>query len=333
MSLSKSIFYISIGSSIAVGGLAFFSVYYTFLAKKRSSNKSIEPAKLISTLSQDEIYIQKAKQRFLDTFLQENVLDKYCTDYNENIDTCFYDISEYKQAVLLEKNDLELSWKRRILLEMTPRGNIIMFYDVYKHGFSYYADNYMPYSILNAVAMKYVLLYRCRHFFLDEQLVPIGYTSPFIALYCKEEDKKNKKTMEEKKRLDDLGIIPLNINIKTGPFAKFAAKTIEPSKQPLVVRQEKFTWLSHILGFTSKKKQTSKQITKPIIVQKALVLPMPEIIKNRMIYLGKCTNFSILSQTQPTITIPKSNQTKQEKISYSTFKSWQNPNPEMFSRT
>lgn len=316
-------------TGIALCGLTFYS-FYRRIIKKQPAKTSIEPAKPISTLSQDEIYVQKAKQQFLDTFLQEGILNKPCgVNYNENIPSVFYDISDYKYAVLLDKNDLELSWKRRILMQSTPRGNVIMFYDVYKHGFSYYADNSVPYTVLNAVVMKYVLLYRCRHFFLDEQIVPIGCSSPFVALYCKETDTQNAKQNTAKK-----------IDVKTGPFAKFAPKLVvePPNNHITVCRREKTGWISWFLrllgmfrhGSTSK--IVSKDVNAAIEKKKDLngsTAPIPEIVKNRMIYLGKCANFSML--LRPTIEIKPTVSVKQQQISYSSFKSWQNPDPAVFS--
>lgn len=314
---------------IALCGLTFYSFYRRTIRKNICSKKLIEPAKPISTLTQDEIYVQKAKQQFLDTFLQEGILNGPCgVNYNENIPSVFYDISNYKYAVLIDKNDLELSWKRRIFMQSTPRGNVIMFYDVYKHGFSYYADNSVPYSVLNAVAMKYVLLYRCRHFFLDEQIVPIGCTSPFVALYCKETDTQNAKQNTGKK-----------IDVKTGPFAKFAPKlVVEPLNNHIAVdRREKTGWISWFLGlfrnrtgdtFSSGPAKDASLLDKKISSSNPNV-PVPEIVKNRMIYLGKCANFSML--LRPTIEIKPAVSVKQQQISYSSFKSWQNPDPAVFS--
>jgi hypothetical protein len=70
-------------------------------------------------------------------------------------------------------NEFEKKWRSRVLIENTPRGNVIMFYDIYKRGFSYYCDNaVMPYDIMNAAAMKYVLTFHCRDFFVDSNILP-----------------------------------------------------------------------------------------------------------------------------------------------------------------
>lgn len=320
---SNSLLYVT---GLALGGLTFYSFYRRTLRKSiDTSKKSIEPAKPISTLTQDDLYFQKAKHLFLDTFLQEETLNAPRVNYNENIPALFYDISDYKHAVLLDKNFLELSWKQRILIQATPRGNVIMFYDVYKHGFSYYADTSIPYSILNAVAMKYVLLYRCRHFFLDEQIVPIGCTSPFVALYFKEIDAQNTA-----KHTDHM---TTKIDVKKGPFAKFAPKlSTEPLNNYIAVnRREKTGWISWFLGLfrrecgsVSEAKVGPKNV--PLV---KMNIPVPELVKNRMIYLGKCANFSVL--LRPTVDLKRPIAVKQKQISYSNFKSWQNPDVALFS--
>jgi hypothetical protein len=68
-----------------------------------------------------------------------------------------------------------------------------MHYNPFKNAFAYYCDNAsLPYIILNAVVMKYVLVYRCIDLFIDEH-VSSENPSPLIQLikdYEKEQDKK-----------------------------------------------------------------------------------------------------------------------------------------------
>lgn len=129
----------------------------------------------ISSLS--DIYIEKRKQHFLSTY--ENAVN-----FNESIDPVFYNKTDYKKAMETPNNEIEHYWKKRILLENTPRGNIIMYYDAYKLGFVYYCDNSsLPYSLINAVVMKYVTTYRCRDFFIDVHIKPETQQSPVMDLY------------------------------------------------------------------------------------------------------------------------------------------------------
>ena len=45
-----------------------------------------------------------------------------------------------------------------------------MHYDLYKNGFAYYCNDSLNYNLLNAVAMKYVITFFCRDFFIDNHV-------------------------------------------------------------------------------------------------------------------------------------------------------------------
>ena len=111
------------------------------------------------------------------------------TSYPQQIESFFYDKPQYIHTMKEITNPYEKQWKTRILFEHTPRGNIIMMYDIYKMGFSYYSDQQsIPYDILNAAAMKYVVVFKCLDFFIDETY----HKSPFLELYETETIKENK---------------------------------------------------------------------------------------------------------------------------------------------
>jgi hypothetical protein len=126
----------------------------------------------------------------------ENNKDKLLENYttiNANTDLVFYNKKELQELLVEKNNELEKVWRTRILFENTPRGNIIMYYDVYKHGFAYYCDtNGIPYNILNAVAMKYVTVYYCRDLFLDNEYLQEDKASPLIKLYLEAEKEKER---------------------------------------------------------------------------------------------------------------------------------------------
>jgi len=142
-----------------------------------------EPVKIEGFLDEENRYTQPLKTRFLNTFQSD-------VQYNENIIPLFYDKEKYKTYMMDPDTELEKVWKSRVLFENTPRGNIVLFYDAYKLGFSYYCDQKsVSYDILNAAAMKYVSLYRCRDFFMDENVVPKEHRSGLIKIHLEEERK------------------------------------------------------------------------------------------------------------------------------------------------
>jgi len=150
------------------------------------------PPKTPPTISDyTSIYQKKNHDQFIKALTEKALTEK--TTYNINMDPCLYDRKECTELMVDPENDLEKKWRTRILFETTPRGNIIMHYNPFKNAFAYYCDNAsLPYTILNAVVMKYVLLYRCIDLFIDEH-VSGEHPSPLIQIikdYEKEQDKK-----------------------------------------------------------------------------------------------------------------------------------------------
>jgi hypothetical protein len=186
-------------------------------------------------------------------------------DYDKNIDPAFYDNKSFKEALQEENNDIEKLWRTRILFENTPRGNVIMYYDAYKIGFAYYCDQYVPYDILNAVAMKYVLTYQCRDFFVDEMARPENAPSKILKLIEEPKKEEEKKTEGENNSS--------KISVKNGPFAKLKSYNMVSSK----VETNK----------TEKEPTTSTEEKKDEKKEKH---------RNRFVNLGKIVNFSFIQK-------------------------------------
>jgi len=197
-----------------------------------------------------ETYIELNLNRFLKTYESTN-------KYSENIDASFYEKDRLKQLLIDANNPLELEWKRRILYETTPRGNIMMYYDPYKLGFVYYSDtNIMNVSLLNAAAMKYCISYRCRDFFVDNGVTPENRHSALIPIHFIEPPAQPKATDKSATNLDN------------SAFAKFK----NYSKQ------------------TEKAHPNNKN--GPNI--SPTVHPPKDACKNRFIYMGKMNNMKLL---------------------------------------
>lgn len=211
--------------------------------------KSITPP--VAIKSPMETYIERNLNRFLKTF-------ESTEKYSENIATCFYEKDQLKQMLIEANNPLELEWKRRILYESTPRGNIMMHYDPYKLGFVYYSDtNIMNVGLLNAAAMKYCISYRCRDFFVDNGVTPENRHSALIPIHFIEPPAQKKGTNNSStQKLDN------------SAFAKFK----NYSKQ------------------TEKSHPNNKKVT----VISPTDLPTKDVCKNRFIYMGKMSNKSLL---------------------------------------
>jgi|SaaInlV_150m_DNA_3_1039698.scaffolds.fasta_scaffold03481_4 hypothetical protein len=230
-----------------------FSLLTDKLCDMFGEKKSIENPK-----SAIEKYIDLHSDRFLKTYESTNT-------YNDNIDSCFYEKDKLKEILKLESkiNELEMEWKRRILYESTPRGNIIMYYDPYKLGFVYYCDtNTISYPLLNAAAMKYCLAYRCRDFFVDNEITPFKTPSALIPIhYIEPPKKKNKETKTT---------INNSVFAKLKDYSKKTEKT--ESKQ------------------TNKQDDTDKE--KDVVGK----IENKDKCKNRFIYMGKLYNINLLQR-------------------------------------
>ena len=61
------------------------------------------------------------------------------------------------------------------VMETTPNGNVLMFWDNERASFTYYSDTSIPYRYLEVVARKYVIMNNCReiYYIMEEQLKPL----------------------------------------------------------------------------------------------------------------------------------------------------------------
>ena len=163
-------------------------------------------------LSQEEKYINDIEKKFQKSY--DNVLVEWSDNIYELESVAHY----FEKKSLLVNNNLEKKWKSRILFESTPRGNIIMMYDTYVEAFVYYLDTSgTPYKLLNAVAMKYVLTFYCRDFFVDENKIPISFTSPFIK------NRNDKDDFEKKKKVTFFNELTNGVP-ENSPFAKLKTR-------------------------------------------------------------------------------------------------------------
>jgi len=259
-------FNIKLGVYPTVFVLSAISIPIFYLIKKRfftNTAITIKDQNIIQRSTEEE-FIEKAKNDFDKTYQDPSHIEKY----NENIDSVFLDTEKYSDITKVQNSELELAWRRRILFVNTPRGNVIMFYDSFKRGFSYYSDQHISYAFLNAVAMKYVIIYRCRDFFIDEQILPEEFQSRILEQLKKEDVEASSKKKEEGSG---------KIDTKAGPFAKFKSyvKPSDPVSSATVIKNK---------------------INLPRVVDIKPPIITKDLVKNKFIYLGKTMNWNILNK-------------------------------------
>jgi hypothetical protein len=140
----------------------FVSIYEWF----KKSDKQIPPTPQKTLLQLENEYKDKYLLKFKLLISHPDEIK------NANIDPIINDTDLLEELLENKNNELENSWRSRILIENTPRGNVFMFFNIYSKSFSYYCDqSSIPYRVLNSVAMKYVITFKCCAFY-KEQIEP-----------------------------------------------------------------------------------------------------------------------------------------------------------------
>jgi hypothetical protein len=180
----------------------------------------------LSKSPKDE-YIERNKSIFLRTY------DRL-ENWNANIEPEINDATKLAEILSTPDNHLEKKWRSRVLIENTPRGNVVMFYDIYKRAFSYYCDNaVMPYEIMNAVAMKYVVTFCCRDFFVDSATIP---ESNPTSKQREDEEEPRAKTKQPLNKNTNKNKQPSTIMLDKQAFVKF--KTYNTATKKAGIKSE-----------------------------------------------------------------------------------------------
>ena len=284
---------------------------YFLMILSRLPNKWIKWLKLSHLLikpvnSVDKVlaYIRKNRRRLDESYKQDDQQLGLILEHNNpggtfsiNIEPEIYDKIQLNEELIYSENVLEKNWKRRMLIENTPRGNIYMYYDIFKHGFAYYADQSgIPYAILNAAAMKYVMVFYCRDFYMDEVTIPNNKGSPLVTVFFGDNEEDEKKKKREKNGIPD-------IDTKQGPFAKFKdySKSASNSMKTMNLVDVKTNkninnWFYKIKKWINSIFNQQETEVLPITNIKPAPEPMKEKMTNKFIYMGHVQNWQPLNR-------------------------------------
>lgn len=250
---------------------SFFSrvvAFFKFFQHTPDSSLGVLPKTVVSL--SDE-YVEKHTHRFLKTFSRDNGID-----YNSGVDAIFYNKKELTELLSDENNYLEKKWRTKLLFENTPRGNVIMFYDAYKQGFQYYSDqSSIPYPVLNAVSMKYVITFRCRDFFVDENILPENRRSGMIERH-EEQSKAEKQAKAEKES-------PIE--------SESAAGKLVPSKSSAFAKFKSYNTVSAKASGNTTMKSSEKRIENTL--KESAAAPK---LTNSLVSMGKMSNMSFIQK-------------------------------------
>ena len=192
---------------------------------------------------------------------------------------------EYKKAEEFELSQERLEQlKNAILIETTPLGNVVMYYDSSRETFIYYSDSTIPYRYLEVVARKYVVTNRCKKLYIDMEK-ELKEAQEKLEKKQKEEQEL-KQQIEENKEKNEKEGLPTSTPVKKNVFAKLKNYNRDNSLKTA--------------GIPSDNKSVSKKVIPPpdknaTSTSESLLLKENA---NRYSYEGKVVNFSFLKKVE-----------------------------------
>ena len=232
---------------------------------------------------EDEKGLNNKKEKEKDQELVKPPI-KYKDKYFENLNKL--------QSIDLSDDFLN-NLKNSIIIENTPKGNIIMFWNNKRETFTYYSDSTIPYSILEVVARKYVITYNCKKLYINMFIELELAEKKFLELNSLKLEKQVIEPITE--TTEPIKITPSNV------FAKFKNYNKDNNKNVAISLD------------SSKKANNSNpknaSVNTPIKEEKFV-----KERANRYSYEGKFCNYSFLQKVDKKIL------NKNLKITFSDFK-------------
>jgi hypothetical protein len=206
-------------------------------------------------------------------------------DENSNIDPVLYDFEKRKEIFVSPDNEMEKQWKSRILIENTPRGNVMMYFNPYLLSYQYYSDEQIiPYKILEQVATRYVVMFRCKDFFIDVEKRP---RNQILDVLQKEEDSLKSKKM----KVND---ITKCVNIQSDSKDVFAALKDYRSEVTKAEPAKAEATKAEATKESTKEPNGSSRFTKETKTKAKLVKRAEEPkFSNKFVRVGKMCEFNI----------------------------------------
>jgi len=190
---------------------------------------------------------------------------------------------ETKNLTPSEKENL----KNNFVMETTPLGNVIMYYNIDKHGFVYYSDSTIPYRFLETVARKYITTFQCKDtsIYLDDTdddekkpiEIAIDQSSDAKPIRKVSVNATNKKVFAKFKNYNQPNSIPSTSMIAKNNPNKATTQSMKEVKE----NKNKYISEGKIINFSFIKKIDKKQIIKRLNMTFAEFKKMQQESKNK----------------------------------------------------
>jgi len=228
---------------------------------------------------------------------------------NAHIAAVFYDKTRFESQTEAERAALAAAWKSRALMVASPllsQANVLMYYDTDQLGFAYHSDFVVASPVLlNALAMNYVVQFRCLDFFVDEVVLP-ERASPLLPLHAVVDEAENKKKNQDKEEGADFQAF-----VKEHSHAFVQRKPAVDKERkvlPAIVVRNHFVYKGKVSDYS--------------FVQKMASVPVPLVAKKEALFGVRpsfdCLFEDVLGRMEPDVEVVES--AANTPLDYKTFK-------------
>jgi hypothetical protein len=177
---------------------------------------------------------------------EESIIEKYEDKYKIKLETL-----EKTETSIDRLNQL----KNSFIIETTPYGNVLMFWDQNRLSFTYYSDKTMPYRFLEVVARKYVIMNRCKdiYYIMENEMKTIQVEpkkkTETSGVFAKLKNYNQSSLHDIKSNVKE------NRNIKPKPMQQNI-----PDKKEMVIKEHsnQYSYEGKIMNFSFLKKENKK---------------------------------------------------------------------------
>lgn len=197
-----------------------------------------EVSKMTTQLTKEE---EETYEMMIDTSTREEVMNCILGKRHKRLNTCF-------------------------VMDMTPVGNVVMYYNTEKETFEYYSDHTVPYRFLETLCRKYVMTYKCTELYIDMQ----EQLKEYEVKLERYEEKKEEEKKEIKKNVfanfksynKEAG----SGRVNNAPFPKnYTTNVPNTDKEKKIILKEKsnhYTCVGRFSNFSILKKIEKKDMNK-----------------------------------------------------------------------
>jgi hypothetical protein len=131
---------------------------------------------------ENEICVMRAKFKELENVSDDEVISKLKLEAHNFV------VKEHLDGL-----------KNNFIMEKTPLGNVIMYWNNSRESFEFYSDNTIPYRYLETVGRKYVKTFNCRQIYVDMEFELSEFERKQKE---KQEEEMKLKMLEDKKKME-----------------------------------------------------------------------------------------------------------------------------------